>query len=155
MHRHEIAPKADGAGMRVGVVVSSFNAPITDGLLAGALARLEEAGVEHVTVVRVSGALEIPVIAGALAARHDAVVAIGAVIEGETDHYHHVATQSVAGLMEVSTGTGVPVGNALLTVRDVRHARERSVPGPGNKGAEAAEAALVAAQAIAQLAHQL
>ena len=137
--------------MRVGVVVSSFNAPITDGLLAGVLGRLDDAGVDHVTVVRVSGALELPVVARALASHHHAIVAIGAVIEGETDHYHHVATQASAGLMNVAVTSGVPVGNALLTVRDVKHARERSVPGPGNKGAEAAEAARMAARAIAEL----
>lgn len=151
MLRRDVSPSSDATGLSVGVVVSSFNASITDGLLEGALAWLDQEGVGAVTVVRVDGALELPVVARALASHHQAVVAIGAVIEGETDHYHHVATQASAGLMSVSTDLGVPVGNALLTVRDVNQARERSLPGAGNKGAEAAEAAVVAAQALAAL----
>jgi 6,7-dimethyl-8-ribityllumazine synthase len=91
------------------------------------------------------------VLAKVLARTCDAVIAIGAVIEGETDHYEHVSTQTSAGLMQVSIETGVPVGNAVLTVREYEHARERSLPGPGNKGAEAVQAALQAVAAIRSL----
>jgi 6,7-dimethyl-8-ribityllumazine synthase len=138
--------------LRVGVVVSTFNGSITEGLRRGAIDELQRLGVTEPTVVEVPGALELPVVARALAdAGHDCVVALGAVIEGETDHYHHVATQTMAGLMQVSVASGRPVGIGLLTVRDVAHAVERSRPGAGNKGAEAARAAVEAAGVIASL----
>ena len=130
------------------MAVSEFNGSITAGLLDGALAALEEAGVPPPTVVRVPGVWELPVVVAALAERHDCVVAVGAVIAGETDHYEHIATQAAAGLAGVAVGTGVPVGLGVLTVREPAHAVERSRPGPGNKGAEAALAAVKAALAI-------
>lgn len=141
----------DGAGLRVGVVVATFNEAITEPLARGAIEHLEALGVPDITVVRVPGALEVPMVAKALADGHDALVAIGAVIEGETDHYEHVATQTSAGLMQVSLETGTPVGSAVLTVRSAAHAVDRSRPGPGNKGAEAAEAAVIAANALKDL----
>ena len=137
--------------MKVGVVTAEFNADITDALRLGAVETLNAAGAEIVEV-SVAGALELPVVAVALAAQCDAVVAIGAVIEGETDHYVHVATQTSAALMQASMQTGTPIGNAVLTVREYSHARERSLPGAGNKGAEAAEAAMRAAEVLANLA---
>jgi 6,7-dimethyl-8-ribityllumazine synthase len=139
-------------GLRVGVVVSTFNGTITEGLRRGALDELERLGVTEPTVVEVPGALELPVIARTLVdTGHDCVVALGAVIEGETDHYHHVATQAMAGLMQVSVASGRPVGIGLLTVRDIAHAVERSRPGGGTKGAEAARAAVEAARVVASL----
>ena len=151
----EISGALDASGLRVGVVVAGFNASITEGLLEGAMEALRSAGAPDPTVVRVPGAFELPVAARALAeAGCDCVVALGAVIEGETDHYQHVATQSSAGLMQVSVATGVPVALGVLTVRQVAHAVERSRPGPVNKGAEAAEAAVRAAQAIRMLREQ-
>jgi 6,7-dimethyl-8-ribityllumazine synthase len=138
--------------LRVGVVVSTFNGSITEGLRRGALDELGRLGIVEPTVVEVPGALELPVIARALIdAGHGCVVALGAVIEGETDHYHHVATQAMAGLMQVSVASGRPVGIGLLTVRDIAHAVERSRPGAGNKGAEAARAAVEAARVVASL----
>ena len=95
-----------------------------------------------VTVVEVAGAFELPLIAQELAPAHDAVVALGAVIEGETDHYEHIAHRASEGLMRVMLDTGTPVAFGILTVRDPEHARLRSAPGPENKGAEAAEAAV-------------
>lgn len=147
----EIPESRDGTGLSIGIAVASFNDFITQPLLEGALERLEALGVDAVTVLRVAGALELPVAAKQLTAGHDAVIAIGAVIEGETDHYQHVSEQGTGGLMEVSIVTGVPVANALLTVRDVEHARDRSLAGPSNKGFEAADAAVVAANAIRQV----
>jgi 6,7-dimethyl-8-ribityllumazine synthase len=145
----EIPFDDDGRGLRVGVAVSAFNESVTAGLLEGALGALAAAGVADPTVVRVPGAFELPVVARALAdAGFDAVVAVGAVILGETDHYVHVATQCAAGLRQVAAETGVPVTFGVLTVTEVEHARERSLPGAGNKGAEAAEAAVRAANAI-------
>jgi len=144
-------PPPDAKSLRVAIVVSDFNSAITDGLLTGALASLDAAGISDPLVVRAPGAFELPLLCQRLAQDHDAVVALGAVIEGETDHYTHIATQAAAGLMEVSLATGVPVGFGVLTVRESEHAKVRSAPGPGNKGAEAAEAAVEAALALRQL----
>jgi 6,7-dimethyl-8-ribityllumazine synthase len=142
----------DGAGLRVGVAVSSFNAVFTEALLAGAMEGLEAAGVEEVTVLRVPGALELPVAALALArAGCDAVVAVGTVIKGDTDHYEVVVNKSASGLTQASLQTGIPVTNAVLTVHQIGQARERSRPGAGNKGREAAEAAVRAARSLASL----
>ncbi len=142
MRLREIEGSLDGAGLRVGIAVSTFNATITEALLAGALGVLEKADVETCTVVRVPGALEIGPAITRLVEDHDAVIAIGAVIEGETDHYEHVATEASSAITRVALASGVPVTNAVLTVRKLEHARDRALPGPGNKGAEAAEAAI-------------
>ncbi len=142
---------ADLGDLRIGVVRSLFNASVTDGLLDGALHWLESAGVASVTVVDVPGAFELPVAAAALCADHDAVVALGAVVAGETDHYEHVARAACDGLMRVMLDTGVPVGLGLLTVRDPQHAVSRSLPGTDNKGAEAASAAATTAALLRDL----
>ena len=89
----------DGAGLRVGVAVASWNQTITDRLLDGAIGRLQKLGVEEVAVVRVPGALELPVAAKALAeAGSHAVIAVGTVIKGDTDHYDIVVRESAAGI---------------------------------------------------------
>ena len=148
----EIEGTLEGRGLRVGVAVAAFNAFVTEGLLQGALATLAAAGVEDPVVLRVSGSFELPVAAaGLVAAGCHAVVALGAVIKGETDHYEHVATQAISGLQQVAVQTGVPVALGVLTARKAEQARERSLPGPGNKGAEAAEAAVRAADALRRL----
>lgn len=137
---------------RVGIAVSSFNQKITEPMLEGALAYIEEAGVPEVTVLRVSGAMELPLAAQELADHGcDAVIAIGAVIKGETDHYEYVAEHATRGISDAAIHTGVPVGNALLTVHEYEHAVERSLPGPGNKGAEAAQAAIELSCRLASL----
>ena len=152
MRRREVTGSGCGRGLKVGLAVSQFNATITEALLDGALGALEEAEVEDCTIVRVPGALEL----GAALLRlcetgHDAVVAIGAVIEGETDHYEHVATQTSNATTQIGLATGIPIGNAVLTVREIGHARERSLPGPGNKGAEAALAAITMANTLREI----
>jgi 6,7-dimethyl-8-ribityllumazine synthase len=149
MRVNEIDPEPDGAGLRIGIAVSTYNAVFTDGLLAGALDALEGAGVEEVTVLRVPGALELPVAALALARSGcQGVVAVGTVIKGDTDHYEVVVHESAAGLTAASLDTGVPVTNAVLAVHEAAHARERSTPGAGNKGFEAATAAVAMAAAL-------
>ncbi len=147
----EVQGTPAGNGLHVGVVVADFNASVTDALLSGALEALERHGTDRVTVVHVPGAWELPLAAQRLAEGVDAVVAVGAVILGETDHYHHVATQAMEGLTRVGLSAGKPVTNAVLTVREFRHAQERSEPGPGNKGYEAAEAALAMVSVLEQL----
>lgn len=151
MHVRDIKGTAGDAG-RIGLVVAQFNRAITDALLVGALDALEQAGVSEVTVLRVPGALELPIAALRLAETgHDGIVALGAVIKGETDHYEHVAAESMAGLSHVSLATGIPIGNAVLTVLEYEHARDRSLPGRGNKGYEAAQAVLETLDALRQV----
>jgi 6,7-dimethyl-8-ribityllumazine synthase len=142
----------DASGLKVGVVVSRWNQSITDRLLEGAVQRLDDLKAREVEVLSVPGALEIPVGARALIdAGCDAVVAIGVVIKGDTDHYDIVVRESAAGIGRVATDTGVPVGNAILAVHDVEDAIERSGWGESNKGREAVDAAVMTARAIAAL----
>jgi 6,7-dimethyl-8-ribityllumazine synthase len=143
-------------GLRIAIVRSLFNRPVTDGLLEGALGALAEMGAapRSVAVFDLPGAFELPLAARAAArsGRHDAVVALGAVIEGETDHYEHVAREAASGLAAVARETGVPVAFGVLTVREEEQARRRAAPGPDNKGAEAARAAVMTALALRAIA---
>jgi 6,7-dimethyl-8-ribityllumazine synthase len=145
----ELLGAFDAAGLKIGVAAATFNSEITNGLLDGALSVLDDA---EVMVVRVPGSFELPLVARTLVDDGcDAVVALGAVVLGETDHYEHIARETARGLQDVMLATGVPVAFGVLTVRDIEHARIRSLPGPGNKGTEAAEAAVRTARLLAQL----
>lgn len=140
-------------GLRIAVVTAMFNKSITSGLKSGAIALLEEAKADEILVVDAPGAFELPLIAQRLAAKgYDAVVCLGAVVEGETDHYEHVAHRASEGLMRVQLDSGVPVAFGILTTRDVESAIVRSEPGPANKGREAAEAAVRTALVLRILA---
>ena|SRR5437762_1442100 len=147
--------RADARGLRVLLLRSTFNAAVVDGLLAGAQEALREMGARarDVTVVEVPGAFELPLAAAASARsrRFDAIVALGAVIKGETDHYEHIAREAAAGLGAVARETGIPVGFGVLTVTEEAQARARAAAGPGNKGAEAARAAVVMARVVESL----
>ncbi len=148
----ELSGSTDGSGLKVGVVVTEWNRTVTDKLLAGALDKLDSLGVEDVTVLRVPGALELPIAAQALARGEvDAVVAIGTVVKGDTDHYDIVVRQSTSGISHVALEAGIPVANAILAVHDIADALERAGEGDANKGAEAAAAAVVTANALRQL----
>lgn len=139
----------DGTGLRIALVCSAFNGEITAGLLEGAREVCRRARVAACDEFEAPGSFELPLFAQRLAAAgYHAIVALGAVIEGETDHYEHVAHRASEGLMRVMLDTGVPVAFGVLTVRNPEHARLRSKSGPGNKGAEAAAAALASAQAL-------
>ena len=131
-----------GTGRRVAIVLSRFNAEIGDGLLAGALRALDEAGVatESVAVVTVPGALESPLALQRLAQTGDfsALVALGAVIRGDTYHFEIVANESAAGLSSVQLEFGIPIGNGILTCDTEEQARARM----DAKGFEAARAAI-------------
>ena len=143
----------DATGIRIGVVRSLFNRPVTDGLLEGALAVLAEARAQDVTVVDVEGAFEAPLAAQKMVqGGYDAVIVLGAVVEGETDHYEHIANRASEGLMRVMLDAGVPVTFGILTVRDPAHAYARSAPDEHNKGREAAEAAVRTANLLSSLA---
>lgn len=144
--------EVDGSGLRIAIATAVFNEPITSGLESGARRWLSAAAVADPTIVAVPGAFELPLVARALAQNHDAVIALGAVVLGETDHYEHVAHRASEGLMAVMLETGVPVSFGVLTVRDAEHAMVRAKPGPENKGAEAAEAAVRTALLMRTLA---
>jgi 6,7-dimethyl-8-ribityllumazine synthase len=149
------AARADARGLRVILLRSTFNAVVVDGLVRGAQEALRAMGARpaDVTTVDVPGAFELPV-AAAVAARSgrwDAVVALGAVIRGETDHYEHIAREAAAGLAAVARETSTAVGFGVLTVSEEAHAHARAAPGPQNKGAEAARAAVVTTRLLQSL----
>jgi len=147
-----IEGSSDGTGLHIGVVAARWNQDITDRLVEGALARLTERGVTDITLVRVSGALELALAAKRLAHHGcDAVIAIGTVVKGETDHYDIVVNESARGLNLVSLETGTPITNAVLAVHDYTHAVERAGRGDSNKGAEAVDAAISTANALREL----
>lgn len=129
--------------MNIAVVVARYNEDVSKRLLRGALAALEEHGVDHPDVYWVPGALELPIMALALAEKggYDAIVCLGCVIRGETYHFELVAGQAAAGVMQVQLDTGVPITLGVLTTEDKEQALARSGP-KNNKGAEAAEAAI-------------
>lgn len=134
----------DGSGLRIAIISARFNAEVVDRLTAGARAVLEQFGVGTITELVVPGAWEIPIAAAVLARRGevDAIVAVGTVIRGDTYHFEIVADQSAAGLMQVAVNTGVVVTNAILTVDNPQQAFDRAGGALGDKGAEAASAAL-------------
>ena len=136
----------DGRGLRVAVLRTLFNEAVVDGLTAGAEEALLEMGVakDAITRLEVPGAFELPLAASAAAesGRFDAIVALGTVIRGETDHYEHISREAAAGLAAVSREQRIPVGFGVLTVDNEAQALARSSPGPENKGAEAARAAI-------------
>jgi 6,7-dimethyl-8-ribityllumazine synthase len=143
---------------RVAVVCAKFNGGITERLLEGALCGLEANGTKtaDVTVAWVPGAFEVPLVARRLAASGtvDAVVALGAVIRGETAHFDFVAGQCAAGLQRAALDTGIPMVFGVLTTDTVDQALARSRSGEDNKGYEAAVTALEMADLLASLPAQ-
>jgi 6,7-dimethyl-8-ribityllumazine synthase len=140
-----LVPGAAG-DVRVGFACGTFNGGITDRMLTGALDELERLGADlgAVVVSWAPGAFELPLVARGLAAsgRVDAVVALGAVIRGDTGHYDFVAGECASGLQRVQLDTGLPVVFGVLTTDTVEQALVRSLPDGSNKGAEAARTAL-------------
>ena len=140
---------------RVAILVSRYNELVTSRLLEGAVACCRQAGLarEDLDVIWVPGAFELPVAASAAAAtgRYSCLVALGAVIRGDTPHFEYVAGEAARGLSEVALRHGVPVGFGVLTVDTMQQAVDRAGGPAGNKGEEAAAAALQAADVIAQI----
>ncbi len=139
----------DGAdGLRVAVVAARWHEQVMDGLVAGSLRALDEAGVTRTQLVRVPGAFELPLAAQSAArAGFDAVVALGVVIRGGTPHFDYVCSAATDGLSRVALDAGVPVGFGLLTCDDEQQALDRAgLPGSAeDKGYEAAQAAIATA----------
>lgn len=142
-------------GLRFGIVVSRFNELITSRLLSGALDALRRhgAGDDDIEVAWVPGAFEIPLAALKMAesGRFDAVVALGAVIRGQTPHFDYVCSEAAKGVASVSLRTGVPTAFGVLTTDTIEQAVERAGTKAGNKGWEAAMTALEMANLLRQL----
>jgi len=138
----ELEPNLTGRGLRIGIVQSRFNEDIGDGLRSSCLAELARLGVadSDITFTTVPGALELPLALQAMAQsrRFDALVALGAVIRGETYHFEIVSNESARGITDVQLNTGIPIANAVLTSENDDQALVRMV----QKGAEAAQAAI-------------
>jgi 6,7-dimethyl-8-ribityllumazine synthase len=141
------AEPVEAAGLRLGIVATRWNGDITDTLVDRAVAAAKACGIDSPSVYRVAGAVELPVVAAAVAATSDAVACLGAVIKGGTPHFDYVCDAVTYGLTRVALDTGTPVGNGVLTCDTIGQAIERC-GGPGSKedkGWEAVIAALDAA----------
>lgn len=145
----------NASGLRFAVIVTRFNDFITEKLLGGALDALKRSGGDEdlVTVVRVPGAFEIPLMARRLAAsgEYDAVICLGAVIRGATPHFDYVAAEASKGIASVSLDTGVPLSFGVITTDTIEQAIERAGTKAGNKGWEAAVTAIEMANLFKQL----
>lgn len=138
--------KITGKGLKVAIVVSRFNEFVTGKLLAGAVDALvrHECKEEDITVAWVPGAFEIPMVAKKLAAvkKFDAVVCLGAVIRGATPHFDYVCAECAKGIAQAGMESGVPVTFGVLTTENIQQAVERAGSKSGNKGVDAALAAM-------------
>ncbi|MBO0821548.1 MAG: 6,7-dimethyl-8-ribityllumazine synthase [Nocardiopsaceae bacterium] len=141
--RPELA-SVDAAGLTLAIAATRWHAEITDSLTERAAAAARACGVTDPAVVRVAGAVELPVVAQELARRYDAVVVLGAVIRGGTPHFEYVCDAVTAGVSRVALDSGTPVGNGVLTCNTITEARDRAgLHGSAeDKGWEAVVAAL-------------
>jgi 6,7-dimethyl-8-ribityllumazine synthase len=144
-----------GTGLKIGITVSRFNSFITTKLLDGALDALKRHGVnlDDIDIFWTPGSFEIPAAAKRLAEsrRYDAIVCIGAVIRGATPHFDFIASESAKGIAQVSFNTGIPVIYGVITTDNIEQAIERAGTKAGNKGAEAAVAAIEMANLYKQI----
>jgi 6,7-dimethyl-8-ribityllumazine synthase len=147
----ELEQNLSGAGLRIGIVLSRFNPEIGDGLLSACIGELRRLGVADgdVTLATVPGALESSLILSKMAksGRFDGLVALGAIIRGETYHFEIVANESASGVLQVQLETGIPVANAILTTEDDDQALARM----SVKGSEAAQVVIEMANLTRQL----
>ena len=142
-------------GLRFAIIVGRFNSFVTDRLLAGALDALTRSGCpeENIEIVKVPGSWEMPVVARELARakKYDAIVALGAVIRGDTPHFDYVAGEMARGLAQVAAESGIPVGFGVLTTNTVEQAVDRAGAKGGNKGFDAAMSAIEMANLMRRL----
>lgn len=154
-HLHTIEGRLSAEGLKFALVASRFNDFIVDKLVGGALDYLlrHDADREHITLVRVPGAFEMPVVVRKLASSgaYDAVICLGAVIRGSTPHFDYVASEVTKGLAQVALESGIPVGFGVLTTDTLEQAIERAGSKAGNKGVEAAAAALETVRVLSQI----
>lgn len=148
---NKIAVNLDGAGKKIGIVLSRFNSEIGEGLLSACHQELLKLGVsdKDISVATVPGALETPVVLQhmALKDQYDALIALGAIIRGETYHFEVVANESARGISEVQLNTGIPIANAVLTTEN----DEQAIARMHVKGAEAAQVAIEMANLVTKL----
>ena len=153
--RKIVEGRMDASNLSFAILAARFNDFIVDRLVGGAIDYLIRHGADpsKITVIRIPGAFEMPLACQKLAKSgdYDAIVALGAVIRGATPHFDFVANEAVKGLAQVQLATGVPVGFGLLTTDNLDQAIERAGSKAGNKGAEAAAAALETARVLEQL----
>ena len=146
---NHIEGSLDGSGLKIGIVAAKFNEFITTKLVEGAEEGLSENGVDgtDVTIAYVPGSFEIPVVASKMAhsGNYDAVICLGAVIKGDTDHYEFVAGEATRGIAEASISSGIPVIFGVLTTHNMQHALERS---GGRKGTAGHSCALTAIETV-------
>lgn len=151
----ELEERLDAGGMRIALVVARFNPELCERLLQGALACLEEHGArqQDLRVIRVPGSFEIPLMARKLAESgdHDAVVCLGVLVRGETIHYELIAREVCAGIARAAADSGVAITLGVLTTENHQQAEERAGGKLGNRGADAARAAIEMVQQIRRL----
>jgi len=147
----EIEPSLDGSGLRIGIVMSRFNQDAGEGLLSACAAALKQHGVRagDIHIVTVPGALEVPLALQKMAntGKFDALIALGAVIRGDTYHFEVVANEAASGITSVALDTGVPIANGILTTDDDDQALARMT----QKGADCAVAAIEMANLLKKL----
>jgi 6,7-dimethyl-8-ribityllumazine synthase len=145
----------DASGFRFAIVIARFNSLITDRLLTGALDALKRsaAKVDDMEIVKVPGAWELPLAVKTIAEvkKPDAIIALGAVIRGDTPHFEHVATQAAIGVAQVGLTAGIPVAFGVLTTNTMEQAIDRSGGKSGNKGYDAAITAIEMADLLRKL----
>ena len=143
---NHIEGSLDGSGLKIGIVAAKFNEFITTKLVEGVEEGLSENGVDvtDVTIAYVPGSFEIPVVASKMAhsGNYDAVICLGAVIKGDTDHYEYVAGEATRGIADVSLSSGIPVIFGVLTTHTMQHALERCGGRKGNAGHSCAATAI-------------
>ena len=154
-HIKTIEGKLAAQGLKIALVASRFNDIIVDRLVGGAVDYLTRHGLEreNLTLVRIPGAFELPLVCAKLAqsGKYDGIVALGAIIRGATPHFDFVASEATKGIASVSLDTGVPIGFGLLTTDNIEQAIERAGTKAGNKGVEAAAAVLETVRVLQQL----
>ncbi len=147
----EFEPDHRGAGLRIGIVVGRFNSDVGDGLLSNCTAALIKQGVgnKDIRVATVPGALEIPLVLQTMArsGKYDALIALGAVIRGDTYHFEIVSNESCAGITRVQLDTGVPIANGILTTED----DDQAIARMAQKGADCALAAVEMANLLRKI----
>jgi 6,7-dimethyl-8-ribityllumazine synthase len=153
MKQRELQGELSAAGLRLGIVVGRFNSFVTERLLNGATDALARAGAGDVDIVRVPGAMEIPLAARHLAetGNYDAIVCLGAVIRGDTPHFDYVCAESARGITNVMIETGIPLAYGVLTVENLEQAVDRAGLKSGNKGFEAAMVAVEMANLVKKI----
>ena len=154
-HIKTIEGKLAAQGLKIALVASRFNDIIVDRLVGGAVDYLTRHGLEreNLTLVRIPGAFELPLVCAKLAksGKYDGIVALGAIIRGATPHFDFVAAEATKGIASVSLDSGVPIGFGLLTTDSIEQAVERAGSKAGNKGVEASAALLETIRVLEQL----